>query len=139
MDAAYELFDHTADIGIRVTAPSLDGLVQPAVEGLYAVIGEPVPSGDPRPFAYRVPGDDPAESLRDFLSELLTLFEQDRRMVTAIDKAELSDRVLAVRGRTEAVDPDRSDFQREAKAVTYHELRIARVPDGYEARIIIDI
>ena len=40
MTPGYELFDHTADIGVRVWAPSLAKLIPPASEGLYAVLGE---------------------------------------------------------------------------------------------------
>jgi len=39
MAGRYEFFDHTADVGVRVFAPTLPELVQAAGDGLYAVVG----------------------------------------------------------------------------------------------------
>ncbi|MHC4429110.1 MAG: archease, partial [Planctomycetota bacterium] len=36
----YELFEHTADLGLRVQAPDLDGLFAEAGLGLFSVIVE---------------------------------------------------------------------------------------------------
>ena len=54
MEPSYELFDHTADIGIRAVAPTMAGLVAPAGQGLYAVIGELIPAatGEVKPVAW---------------------------------------------------------------------------------------
>jgi len=139
VEASYELFDHTADMGIRVRAATLDGLVSPAVEGFYSAIGELAAGDDVAPFALSLNGDDAATLLRDFLTELLILFEREKRMVKTIDQASLSDRRLSVRGTTARVDPDRSVFCREVKAVTYHALKIVNVPGGFEATFIVDI
>ena len=52
MEPSFELFDHTADIGIRARAATLPELATVAGQGLYAVIGDLVPvrgdSGKPR-------------------------------------------------------------------------------------------
>ena len=43
VDAGFELFDHTADVGIRVWAATMPELVRPAGAGLYTAIGELAP------------------------------------------------------------------------------------------------
>lgn len=139
MQASYELFDHTADMGIRATAPTLAGLVQPAGEGLYAVIGELVAGGDARSGEWEFRGDDPATLLRDYLGELLVWFERQRRMVVDAREVEFTAERLAVRARTVMVDEARSAYHREVKAVTYHELKIVAVPGGFQATVIVDI
>jgi SHS2 domain-containing protein len=139
VDAEFELFDHTADIGIRVRAPTLENLVHAAGQGLYAVIGELVPNGDPQPRNWDLSGEEPAILLRDYLTELLMLFERDRRMMASPQVGEFTLDRLAVHGPALLVDEARSVYQREVKAVTYHELKVVRIPAGFQATIIVDV
>ncbi len=44
----YEIFEHTADLGIRVCAGSLDELFADAARGLFAVMVANVDAGSPR-------------------------------------------------------------------------------------------
>ena len=136
---SYEFFDHTADMGVRVRAATLPELIAPAGDGLYAAIGRLVGQGDAGSVSFDFTGDEPAVLLRDYLGELLILFERDARVVTAVDVSSFDDDRLAVTAHTRSVDAQRSVFHREVKAVTYHELNIAAIPDGYEATFIVDI
>ncbi|HKQ49837.1 MAG TPA: archease [Phycisphaerae bacterium] len=138
MQAGFELFDHTADVGIRVFAPDMNGLIEPAARGLYAVIGELAAKDSPQPFSLDLSGDDSALLLRDYLTELLILFERDQSFVESSGSA-FNAGGLSVRGRKFAVDEAKSVYYREVKAITYHELAIRPVTGGYEATIIVDI
>jgi SHS2 domain-containing protein len=137
--ARYELFDHTADLGIRVFAATRAELVPLAAEALYAAIGELRPAGDPRPILVEFHGEDAAVLLRDFLSELLYAFEQERRMMTSIQIAEFSASRMAVTGESREVDETASVLMREVKAVTYHELALREFAEGVEFTCIVDI
>jgi SHS2 domain-containing protein len=138
MQPGFELFDHTADIGIRVFAPSLSGLIEPASRGLYAVIVDLAPEGVVQEYSFDATGDDPALLLRDYLTELLLLFERDQCLVVPTE-GELTTVRLSVRGRRSRVDETKSVYYREVKAITYHELALRQVPGGYEATLIVDI
>ena len=139
MEPSFELFDHTADMGIRVQAATLPELPAPAGEGLYAVIGGLVAGQVAAPVTVDLRGDDPAVLLRDYLNELLILFDRDQRRATSLDVAVFDDRRLAATVRTAHLDRDRSAYTREVKAITYHELDIRSIPGGYEATVIVDI
>ncbi|MGD2110159.1 MAG: archease [Phycisphaerae bacterium] len=139
MEASFELFDHTADIGIRVRAAAMPGLVAPATEGLYAVIGEVMAGDEADSVSFDLRDGAPPELLRDYLAELLVLFERDARRVILLDDPRFDERGLKVTARTANVDRARSDLIREVKAVTYHELEIRAIAGGYEATIIVDI
>lgn len=141
MQARFELFDHTADMGVRAYAPTLAGLIEPATRGLYQVVGELVPEiGAPgERVRFELAEDEPAVMLRDYLAEVLRLFETRKRMVTQVNVEEFSERRLALSLEAHAVDQRRSEYAREVKAVTYHELRIRPLPDGFEATYIVDI
>jgi len=77
----FTVFEHTADLGVRVEAASLTELYADAAAGLFAVI-----AGDleqVRPVVsetFTVPGSDPTWLLFDFLGELHAAFEL-RRML----------------------------------------------------------
>ena len=141
MQPSYEIFDHTADAGIRIRAATLPELIPPATEGFYACIGEIAVDGEPEVFEFDRPDSnaDPATLLRDYLQELLLLFETKQRRVTSIAVAAFTPKRLAVTCETALVDPARSVYYREVKAITYHELAIQAIAGGYEATIIVDI
>lgn len=139
MEPSFELFDHTADIGIRVWAATLPDLLAPAAEGLYAVIGEVMASAEADPVSFDLTGAEPPLLLRDYLGELLLLFERDGRRIILLDEPVFDEQHLKVTARTANVDQHRSTLIREVKAVTYHELDIRSIPGGYEAAIIVDI
>ena len=142
----YELFDHTADVGVRLFAPSLPELARVAADGLYGVIGKVVPASDavlanePRleSFAF-ADSSDLAELLRDYLAELLLIFERDHRVVTNIEVEAFEPGRLVARGESRPVDRERSSLDREIKAVTYHGLAIRSVDGGYEATLVVDV
>ena len=114
-------------------------LLTPAAEGLYAALGELVAGGDELPMHFDFQGDDPSVLLRDFLTELLILFEHDKRRLVAVVDAAFTESRLSVTAKTAAVDLERSAFHREVKAITYHELNIHAIAGGYEATFIVDI
>ena len=139
MEPSYEIFDHTADMGMRVVAPTMSALLAPAMDGLYAMIGELATVGATQTVDIKLTGDDPSIMLRDFLDELLVLFDRDKRIAVALDDAALTADRLHVAVRTRAIDEDRSVLLREVKAITYHALDIVNVRGGFQATIIVDI
>ena len=139
MECRYELFDHTADIGVRVFGATLPELVEPAGQGLYTVIGVLYAGDAAEPLRFEGSGDEPALLLRDYLAELLRLFEMEQQIVTAVRIEEFSHSRLAIAARMCQVDRTRSKYEREVKAITYHELQIRPVSGGYEATYIVDI
>lgn len=139
MAAQVELFDHTADIGIRITATSRTELVVGAIRGLYTVIGELQSEGEKQNITFHLSGEDDAVLLRDFLNEVLFLFEQKRQLVTSPEVRQFGNGRLHVVAAAQGVDGARSRYDREVKAVTYHELAVRPVAQGWEATVIVDI
>lgn len=139
MQPGFELFDHTADIGIRVFAPALEGLIAPATDGLYAVIGEIAECGPEETVLLDFAGEDTATLLRDYLAELLRLFESSQRVIVEPQVTGFSTTRLRITARALRIDADQCIFHREVKAITYHELEIREVAGGFEATVIVDI
>jgi len=135
----FELFDHTADLGVRVVAPSLPELVWPATEALYAAIGRPVGGGEPLAQTWEFGGAESAVLLRDYLAEVLHWFDARQMVVAALEAVRFGADGLAAGVRLQRLDSAASVLEREVKAVTYHELSIQESDDGYVATFVLDI
>lgn len=135
----YQICEHTADLGIRVHAASLEALLADAGLGLFAVIAGDL--GQVRPRAeerFAVAGTDPAWLLFDWLRELHAAFELRRMLFSGFDVA-VDEAGLQAIVRGERYDPARHSLAHEIKAVTQHELDVRRTPAGWEAFFIVDV
>jgi SHS2 domain-containing protein len=135
----YEIQEHTADLGVRVTAATLAELLAEAARGLTAVIaGDP---GQIRPLTtetFSIDGTDPAWLLRDWVAEVLAAFELRRMLFRDFDVAVDAAGARAT-ARGERYDPERHVLAHEIKAVTAHELDARRTPTGWEGFFIVDV
>ena len=135
----FELFEHTADLGLRVTATDLDGLFRDAAVGLFAMIVEPAPHGRPskrRPF--EIAGERHDFLLIDWLSELLYVFDTERLLLGEFDVT-VTDRGLRASAASFSLDSGEYRLVREVKAITYHGLKVERTDEGWLAEVIVDI
>ena len=135
----YELFEHTADLGIRVRAASLAELLSDAARGLFEVIAGDLEQVRPsRQERLRVAGTDPAWLLFDLVSELHAAFELRRFLGRSCDVV-VDATGLDARVSGEPYDPGRHVLAHEIKAVTQHSLVVQRTPHGWEAEFIVDV
>jgi SHS2 domain-containing protein len=135
----FDVFDHTADLGLRIQAADLGELFAEAGRALLAVIVSNPDAVEPRDErTVRISGGDIKYLFVDWLVELLYLFESKRflasEFVPILDDAGLS---ASVRG--EPCDPARHMLAHEVKAVTYHGLVVEQTGDGWLAEVILDI
>jgi SHS2 domain-containing protein len=135
----YEIFEHTADLGIRVRAETLDALLVDAARGLTAVIASDPARIEPAvEERFAVAGGDPAWLLLDWVAEVHAAFEMRRMLFREFDVT-VDERGLEATARGERYDPARHSLAHEVKAVTQHDLTVQRTADGWEARFIVDI
>ncbi len=140
MSSGFELLDHTADVGVRAWADSLAGLITPATAGLYEILGElALVGGPPEEHRIELAGDESALLLRDYLAELLHLFETRQQRFEVVHVDAFTERELVVSGHLRSIDMPASNLEREIKAVTYHHLEIRRNDAGLEVTYIVDI
>ena len=135
----FELFEHTADLGLRVRAASREELFADAARGLFSMIVANLE--DVRlvnEVHLQVEGRELDLLLFDWLSELLYTFES-QRLVLASFEVRLTDTGLQAIGRGEPMDPARHQLEHEVKAITYHALCARRDGPGWMAELIVDI
>lgn len=135
----YEFFEHTADIGLRVRAPTLEALFADAARGLTAILVENPAAVQPeQSWTFSVEADGLDNLLHDWLDELLFAFHA-RHMVCAEFDVRLSAGRLDAVVRGEAIDRTRHEIGVEIKAITYHGLTVRQDAEGWLAELIVDI
>lgn len=137
-----ETFDHTADVGLRITGADLDDLFRTAAGGLfdYVVVNrDRVQAVNREPVSLKA--DSTAELLVAWLNELIFRTETRHTLYTAFD-VHVSNDGLELHGEVggEPIDRDRHVLDHEVKAVTRHGLELRQAADGqWTAELILDI
>ncbi len=135
----FEVFEHTADIGVRVFGRDFAELLKNAALALLSLITE---GGSVRPVeevAFEAEAETGEELLIKMLSEILYI-HQVRKMVFSEAEIELTDGYrLKGRLKGEKIDLGRHELLLDIKAATYHNLKIERVNDRFMAEIVFDI
>jgi SHS2 domain-containing protein len=135
----HELFDHTADLGLRIRAATLDELFAEAGKCLLAcLVDQPATVNAVQSERIAIDGIDREYLLFDWLRELLNRSDEARMLWCEFDVA-VSPNGLEAAIRGEPFDPARHLLSREVKAITYHGLKIEVVDGGYLAEVIVDI
>jgi SHS2 domain-containing protein len=135
--AGFELLEHTADVGIRAWAGTLEEAFEQATEGLAEVMGALAPQlGETVPV--EVAASDPGGLLVDWLNEVLWLLEVSQAALAGVRVERVGDG--AARGSVDVApggpDPDGTFV----KAVTYHRLRVEPDPGGgWLAEVYLDV
>jgi len=161
---SFEFFEHTADIGVRVTGATLPELFIHAARAMYAALGELQKSAVSSQQSMELRAETLEDLLHDWLQELL--FEIEARqtqydVMTGLQiregEAPAAPPSLAGIGSAGAspspgrwtltatlrggpIDFSRSRVREEIKAVTYHQLRVEQRLDGaWQATVIFDV
>jgi SHS2 domain-containing protein len=136
-----ETFDHTADVGLRVTGDDLDDLFRTAAEGVfdYIVVNREAVRPSERE-AVELQAEAPDDLLLTWLNELIYRCETKHRLYGRFDVRVAEDgRSIRAEIAGEAIDRDRHELDHEVKAVTRHGLDLRRDGQGWVAEMILDI
>jgi len=135
----HETFEHTADVGLRMRAATLNELFAEAGRALASLLVEDVSAIVPRAateVTLRAGRID--DLLFDWLAELVYMFSA-KRLIFASFAVDIRGTALTALLRGEVFDPGRHGSGTEVKAVTYHGLKVQQEGDGFLAEVIVDI
>ncbi|MFB6354434.1 MAG: archease [Halobacteriales archaeon] len=134
----FELVEHTADVAVEATAPTLDGVFAAVADGLASAHVEDVPD-----LGERFEVEETAESrealLFDYLDRLI--YERDVRNVLPVDNEATvvdADGEWHLKAAARGV-PVEAIAAREVKAVTYSEMALEETDDGWRAYVVFDV
>ncbi len=139
MAQAWEFFEHTADIGVRVRGATLPELFVNAARAMFAALGELVKAKSSRRKELRLEAPSLEDLLHDWLAELLFEVEANHLLYDEME-VEVAPGKLTARLSGGPIDFARSQTNEEIKAVTYHHLRVEQLADGtWQATVIFDV
>ncbi len=140
MEKPYEIFDHTADVGIIVRGKTLEEMFEKAAYAMFDIMVyadriEPVGK-----YRVNIESDNLEDLLVDWLSELLYVFSTELFVMSKFQvNMEEKNGGYSLRGVCwgEPYSREKHGVKTEIKAVTYHELKIDQ-KKGY-LRVLFDI
>lgn len=136
-----EVFEHTADVGLRIHAENFPDLFQTAAEGLFDyVVANREAVRVERTETVQLTAISTEDLLLRWLNELIYRSEIGHVLYTRFE-VHLDDDNLSLEATIggEAIDRTRHQLDHEVKAVTHHGLLLEYAEDGWVAEVILDI
>ncbi|MBM3251739.1 MAG: archease [Candidatus Omnitrophica bacterium] len=136
----YEIIEHTADIGIRVSGRDLKDIFIKAASAMFDIIAEPCNVCDKQELKesrIKKQADDQEQLLIEWLNELLSLSEAKEIIFHKFKINKLTDNQLEA--VASGFPRENYKIKTEIKAATYHELKIEKTNSGWQAEIIFDV
>ncbi len=150
---SYSFFDHTGDIGVRATSPTLDGLFRDFAAAFTDAVTDPARVERRRSVSLALSASDLELLLVDWLNELLYRFDAEQFLTAAVEVH--VDEGDPGRGRSDAVaarafslqatltgepfDARRHGVKVLVKAITYHALEVRHDAGGWQGTVVFDI
>ena len=135
----YEVFDHTADVGLHAFGISLYELFAHVAEGMESLMVSPEQVRSHVSREIRVEGHDAVSLLISWLNELIFLFDTEYLIFRQFEIDDLTETRLHAFAHGERYDARRHDLSSAIKAATWHEADVEQVEGGYRATVIFDI
>jgi SHS2 domain-containing protein len=134
----YEILEHTADIGIKVTGDSLSEIFWKAIHATADLLSggttiQPVIEKD-----FSVKEENTKTALVSVLEEIIYFFEH-KLFLPSDCSVSIEKNLYKINLKGNIVSPEEIKDGTDIKAVTYHNLEIKKIDDKYEATVIFDI
>lgn len=131
----FEIIQHTADVRMRVAAPSREALFADALRGLMSVMQPEAITTNAVVAAIAIDAPDTTVLLVDFLNEALTRAVVRRDMYTSAEFGSFTDTSLVATLSGVSV----GGFREDVKAVTYHEAEVELRDGEWSTNLVFDI
>ncbi|MBN1480162.1 archease [candidate division KSB1 bacterium] len=133
-----EFFDHTADIGIRLTRPTPEELFRDAAFAMFDLIA---PNNKFRPvinYTITVQGVNLEELMVNWLSEINFYFQVNGYVPVNIALV-VNSTCLTAKIQGDIIDRSVHNVEIEIKAITFHKIDVRQADDKWKAQVVFDI
>ncbi len=135
----YQVLEHTADIGIRVKSPSLEGLFKNAGLAITDLSAEKQKNLYPEKHKIIImqKADNAEELFVNWLNELLSVSATEGLIFEDIKINQINEKFVDAI----AIGSDRRNYKTniEIKAATYHQLKVQKTNSYWQAEVIFDV
>ena len=139
MARPFEILEHPADVGFLAYGATLEELFANAALAMLTLACDPDGIRETEQRKIEVTGADNESLLYGWLAEILAIMDAERLVlrratVTALDKDRVTGEVYG-----EPLDRARHRAGVSIKAVTYHQFAVEQTPEGWRARVFLDL
>src|SRR5690349_13572045 len=116
----YEVFEHTADVGLHAFGRTLSELFIHAAQGMESLMVDPEQVRVQLSREVIVSGHDQVSLLITWLNELIVLFDTEYLLLRQFEIDDITETYLRGRASGEPYDAQRHELGSAIKAVTWH-------------------
>jgi SHS2 domain-containing protein len=135
----YVVLNHTADSGIMVCGTDIRNLFENTATAMMQIMVSSRHTEKTRTIKLSLDEQDLPGLMVRWLGEILYLFAGEKEVVTDVKIDAISPSHLEATLESMPFDPDLHEILCEIKAVTYHQIEVAKKDDYWEARVIFDL
>ena len=135
----YELIEHTADIGIKVIAKTLEELFENAALGMFSIIADLNQIKPKEHLEIEVEAESRNELLFNWLRELLYQSSTTYIIFKEFNIQQISDKKISALAWGEKIENKKNVIKTEIKAVTYCDFKLEKKDSLWEAQVIFDV
>lgn len=141
-DPKYEYLEHTADARFKAYGETIEEAFANAAVAMFNVMINTSKVDCKHTENIELTAPEIDDLLVDWLSELLFLFEVDfiafgKFEVESITQ-ENGEYRLSARASGEELDLEKHEIDTEVKAVTYNDLKVEEIPEGFMVQVTVD-
>lgn len=135
-----EYIDHTGDVGVRITARSLEGLFVLAARAMFNIIYADGKISAETEKTVQCSADDLEQLMVEWLSELNYLHQTGRFLLSDVPMIDIQDQTLRAKVVGETINNEKHIIHTEIKAATFHKIFVRQNSGGiWKTQIIFDI
>ena len=134
----YKIIDHTADIGIKITGRFLTEIFWKAMHATADLLSGGIEIKPRIERGFSTKEENIETALVSILEEIIYFFEKDS-FLPSMCSVRIKEDVYEIRLKGDIVSAEDIKNGTEIKAVTYHQLEVKEVRNGYQATVIFDI
>ncbi len=135
----FEIFEHTADQGIRICGDSLPELFINAARGLSHLSTDPADVKPLKEFEIEISRDEAEELLVAWLNELIFIQDTESVYLVKFEIDFLEPPLLRGKAWGDEIDMDIHTQKSCLKAATYHELKLEKRNGVWFGQVIFDV
>ena len=138
MEKAFEILNHTADVGIIAYGADMEAAFANAAKAMFSLITELDEVAEAAHQDIELTAPDRESLLVGWLNELIYLFDTEQLILKRFEITRLSQTHLKARSYGQKVDSARHKLKMGIKAATYHMLEVS-TDNGRRVQVLFDI
>ncbi len=136
----YELFEHTADIGVRGYGKTIEEAFEETAKAMTSILVDLDTIEEKKTIKIEAEADTPEELLFEWLNEILAQIDIEGMIFKKFKITKLKNNKLEAELTGEQLSPEKHHTKTQVKAATYSQLKVYKDENGrWISQCIVDV